>query len=101
MARILIGKGTTTLVKLDLNLTLDKELYINRYIKSATDFIKYYGTISYVKGKKEIIKQYQVIEGENIPNTSAYIEVDEEINSADEIYLNITIRNKKYRVKLK
>ena len=95
-----IGKGTRTIMKLDLDYTLDESLYINKYIDSKSDFFNYFGKITYnydgtIKTVKPVIKEYN---GMNF--NSIYMEVPDEIKKASSIKVEICIRNKKYLINL-
>ena len=95
-----IGKGIRTIMKLDLDYTLDESLYINKYIDSKSDFFNYFGKIIYnydgtIKTVKPVIKEYN---GMNF--NSIYMEVPDEIKKASSIKVEICIRNKKYLINL-
>lgn len=70
--------------------------------KVSTRFIGKFGQIRYVKDKKEYTNPFRINEIETtIDSEYKYIEVYEDVAEADNIYLDITIRNKKYTYILK
>ncbi len=95
-----IGKGSRTIMKINMEYSLDESLYINKFIKSNSDFIKYFGKIVYnyegiVKTYKPIVKDFG-----NIKFNDVFIEVPSEVKNSTSIKLEITIRNEKYLINL-
>lgn len=97
----LLSKGKTTIVKLNVESSLDESLYINRYIKSSADLLSYFGKISYIKNGIEYISSYNIVKLENIETNNVYIEVNDDIKNAETIYLNLNIRNQGYSISIK
>ena len=96
----LLTEGDMSIIKLETDLSLDKNLSINKYIKSSSDFISYFTNISYVINDNEKYVNSKVFKLDNIKTNNVYLMVPKEIKYADSIYLNIVIRNKKYVIKM-
>ncbi len=97
----IMGSGSSTVLKINATLKIDNNLYLNKYIKTLTDFIKHFASVSIVNGKEEKTIKANIIESEHIAKENAYIELDKSIIEAQSAFLNITVRNKKYKIKLK
>ena len=54
-----IGKDYRTILKLNLDILMDEDLYINKYIKNTTDFFKIFGDIVYLKDSE--LKKVSVV----------------------------------------
>ena len=95
-----IGKGSRTIMKINMEYVLDEDLYINKFIKTNSDFIKYFGKITYnydgvVKTYKPVIKDFG-----NVKFKDVFIEVPSEVKNSTSIKLEICIRNEKYLINL-
>lgn len=95
-----LGKNNRTILKIELDPVLDSELYINKYIKNSTDFMKAFGSISYVINGQEKAAPIAVKGMDNIETKNVYIEVPDEIKNASLIKLNVNIRNRKFIINL-
>jgi len=94
--------------------TSDDDLYNKKVLRLKADiisnskddiidnFITTFGHIRYIKNKKEYENPFKLV---NITPKEekeyVYLEVFSDVSSADEIYLDIIIRNNKYVYKLK
>lgn len=93
-----MGQKNRTLMKLNIELDLDKSLYINRFLKQNSDFIKRFATITYTYDGYTKTTDVLVKDLGDIKTNNIYIEVPSEIKKTSSIKLNITIRNKKYLI---
>ena len=87
-------------MKINMEYVLDEDLYINKFIKTNSDFIKYFGKITYnydgvVKTYKPVIKDFG-----NVKFKDVFIEVPSEVKNSTSIKLEICIRNEKYLINL-
>lgn len=97
----LLSKGKNTIVKLNVESSIDESLYINRYIKSSTDLLSYFGNISYIKNGIQYVANYNIVNLDNIETNNVYIEVNDDVKNAEVIYLDLNIRNKSYIINLR
>ncbi len=95
-----LGKNARTILKVELDTSIAKDLYVNRYIKSSTDFVNVFGNISYVINGQEKNAPIVVKNLENIETKNVYIEVPSEIKNASLVKLNINVRNRGYVINL-
>lgn len=96
------GNYDKAILKLTGNISYDDNSHISS--KNLYKFINLYGNITYKLGDQ--LKNNKVILNNIVPsdvkiNNDYYIEVDKEILDANEIYLNLNIRNMKYVYKIK
>jgi len=96
-----LGRYERTILKLDMELDLDPLLYINKYITNNSDFISFFGNISYEINDKEVNAPITVKTYENLETKNVYLEVPSEIKNAKNIKLKVFIRNKRYIINLK
>lgn len=96
-----LGKGKRTIIKFETNETINEDLYINRYLTSSANFIKLFGSLNYKIDNKVINSYFSIKDLGNIKTNNVYVEVPEEIKNASDIYLTISIRNRKYIINLK
>ncbi len=94
-------KQGNVLIKINSQIQNNYDEYIDTHIDDEYNFYKYFTTISYrVYGyfnEKETI----VINNPKIKTDNTFIEVPNEILSADKINLNINVRGNKYTIVLK
>ena len=86
-------------MKLTLDKKIDQSLYINKYLKTNSDFIKYFGNISYnIDGyvKNPVINVISL----DINTNNVYIEVPSELKHSTSINLVLNIRNKEIVINL-
>lgn len=92
-----------TLLKLTGNFNLDETLNITK-IANMYEFIKEFGSVSYViDGTRKIISS-ELIEVLPIKSTNreiTYLELPKEIENSSEIYLHFNVRNREYVYKLR
>lgn len=97
----LSGRNDKALLKLEGSINLEKN-YITD-IKNLSNFISYFGVIEYEKDGS--LKTQKTGLKRVLPNNSKtkdyYIEINEDVMSADKIYLSFVIRNNTYRYQLK
>ena len=93
--------GNNIILRIESNITLDKDIYMNKYIKSISDFYKYYGVIKYraYGVTKEV--SANIIQAEYDIDKYSYIEVPKEVENANKIEVILTIRGIKYTIVLK
>lgn len=94
-----MGKNDRTILKLTLDKKIDESLYINKYLKTNSDFIKYFGNISYnIDGyvKNPVINVISL----DINTNNVYIEVPREITNSSSIDLILIVRNNQFLINL-
>lgn len=97
----LVGNADSLILKLNMNISLNDSLYINKYIKSNSDFIDYFASINYtINGKKKTLKLNSV-NLNNIETNNVYVEINKEIQNATDVYISFNIRNVTYKINLK
>lgn len=95
-----LGINERTIMKLNMDIDIDKNLYVNKYLTKNSDFVNLFGSISYVIDGETKYSNIIVKTLENVETKNAYIEVPSEIKKASNINLIFDIRNKKYIIKL-
>ena len=96
----LVGKGENTILKISMSSSIDKNIYINQFINNNSNFIKYFGRIEYIRYGKRLTSNLNVISLDNINTSNVYLEVDNSIKEASNIYLVLTIRNKVIQIQI-
>lgn len=96
-----LGKDIRTILKLNIDLDIDPDLYVNRFLTNNNSFITMFGTIIYNINGTEKTYNSIVKNLENIKTKNVYMEVPEEIKNANEIKLKLNIRDKEYIIKIK
>ncbi len=89
------------LIRLNANFTVDKSIFMAKYLSSGNDFISYFGAINYTLNNESKNTNIKLINSTYVKNNIIFIEVPKEIKTADNIKLYITIRNIRYIVILK
>lgn len=100
---VLSANYDKTLLKLNGNFNFDKELNINK-IPSIYEFIKEFGSVSYViDGAKKVVNKelIEVLPLKSINKEITYLELPKEVEVASEIYLHFNVRNREYIYKLR
>ena len=95
-----MGKNDRTILKLTLDKKIDENLYINKYLKTNSDFIKYFGNISYnIDGyvKNPVINCLFLL---ILVLNNVYIEVPREITNSSSIDLILIVRNNQFLINL-
>ena len=93
--------GNNTILRIESNLNMDKNIFMNKYIKNVSDFYKYYSLIKYrAYGVTKNISA-NIIQVDYDNDKYSYIEVPKEIENANKIELILTIRGVKYTIVLK
>lgn len=93
--------GNNTILRIESNLNMDKNVFMNKYIKKASDFYKYYSLIKYrAYGVTKSIST-NIIQVDYDNDKYSYIEVPKELENANKIELILTIRGVKYTIVLK
>ena len=90
----------TTLLVLNIDYNLDKTTLYSETIRSDFKFFDNYLAIEYKKGDQTKILSLKNRTTDKLKNTLIF-ELRDEVNSAENINLLVTIRNKRYRIKLK
>ncbi len=96
----LVGKGEKTILKLNISSSVDKDLYVSKFISSNSNFVNFFGSVEYIYNGKERKSSFNTISLENIDTKNVYIEVDNNVKNATDLRLVITIRNQKFLIKL-
>ena len=96
-----VNKGNLSVLKLQTSLNMDKEVYVNKFIKYPEDLFNYYGFIRY-----RIDGQYKTVSLNKLnvdieKNEYSYFEIPSEIENATKVELVILVRGIKYTVMLK
>ncbi len=94
-----LGRLDRTILKLEMETDLDDSLFINKYIKSNTDFIDFFGKIRYYYQGKEYVAMMDT-KHLDIETNNVYIEVPVEVKNAMFLRLDINIRDRKYSILL-
>lgn len=95
-----LGRNDRTILRLDIELDLDEDLYVNKFLTSNTNFISMFGSVSYILEGKEKTASITIKTLENIETDKVYIEVPTEIRRAISKKLKINIRNREYVINL-
>ena len=96
----LLNSGSRTIMKLNMEVTLDESLYINKYIKSNSDFISYFAKIKYNYEGIEKTVNITMADVGKINTNNVYIEVPRELKQSTTIKLVLNIRNKEILINL-
>ncbi len=94
-----LGVRNRTILKLNLELVLEDDLYYSKYLKSNSDFINTFGSITYMKDGVET-EALMSVKTLDIDTDNVYIEVPSELKNTNIIRLHLTIRNKSYVINL-
>ncbi len=89
------------ILKLETEFTINKSLFISKYLTTISDFMKYFATINYTLNNKIKTIKVNIITSQYIRNTVAFLEVPKEIEGANSVKLYLTIRNSRYIITLK
>ncbi len=89
-----LSSTTNTILKLDITSSLPNNL-------TLYDLISTYGKIKYTIDNTEYTNNLTINKTPGSYQNGLYLEVDKEIEQAENIYLEINIRNKKYNYKIK
>lgn len=95
-----LGRFERIIMKLNLEIDIDEDLYINKYLTNNSSFISTFGSVTYVIGGVEKKATINVKSLENIETDNVYIEVPAEIRNANLINLKLNIRNCEYIISL-
>ena len=94
-----MAKNDRTILKLTLDKKIDQSLYINKYLKTNSDFIKYFGNIRYnIDGYVKI--PGIIVISLDIYTNNVYIEVRRDITISSSIDLILIIRNNQFLINL-
>ena len=96
----LVNKGSTTLLKLKVNMVLDNTITNNK-LKEPAYLLEHYGVLKYrYQGE---YKNAKIVKNKNEYNKQlySYLEIPKEIEDANKIDLVITVRGQKYTINLK
>lgn len=89
-----ISSTANTIIKLDISSSLPNKL-------TPYDIISNYGKIKYTKDNEEKTSKLLTNRTPGSYKEGLYLEVDKDLENADEIYLELIIRNKKYLYTIK
>lgn len=90
-----------SVIKLDYELNIDKNSYINSIIKDNSNFFEYFGTIEYKYLTNYYSERLVNIKTESNNNNKSYFEIPNYLQNADEIKISLNIRNKNIVIILK
>ena len=93
-------KGDLLLLKLDTTIKVDEDAKINKYIKTPSDLLEYYGILKYTTYGNVNTISINTVDIKYNENKYAYIEVPFEIVNASKIELIFNVRGLKYTVNL-
>jgi len=93
-------KNINTLLILDYEYVIDKEVPYYRHSNNVNTFMTNFGKIKYIIEDEEYYLNVNAITPSNLKE-KIVLEVSNKIKKAEEIFLTITIRNKEYLIKLK
>lgn len=96
----LLNRGSRTIMKLNMEVTLDDGLYINKYIKSNSDFISYFAKINYIYEGVQKSVDVTMADVGKVKTNNVYIEVPSELKHSTNINLVLNIRNKEIVINL-
>lgn len=96
----LLNRGSRTIMKLNMEVTLDDGLYINKYIKSNSDFISYFAKINYIYEGVQKSVDVTMADVGKVKTNNVYIEVPSELKHSTSINLVLNIRNKEIVINL-
>lgn len=95
-----LGRNERIIMKLNLEVDIDKDLYINKYLTSNSSFISIFGSLTYSIGGVEKKANVIVKTLENIDTDNVYLEVPAEIRNTNLVQLKLNIRNREYIINL-
>ena len=93
-------KVDKTLLVLDYEYSLDTSVPFSRTSQTFSGFANYFVKIKYVIDGNEYYSKISSYTSKNLDN-KIVLEVSNKINSADNIYFSVTIRNKEYLIAIK
>ena len=96
-----VGKIPYTVMRLEVKFENNDQLYINKFLKSNSDFIKMFGKINYRLNGIVKNSQVDVIAFDYLKGDYVYVAIPKEISIASDINFVINVRNKVYTVILK
>lgn len=96
-----VGKGDLTVLKLKTKLSLDNNLYMKKYVNTATSLLENYGYLEYTYLDEKKIAYLKSIPVKYNNDTISYLQVSREIKYADKIDLIVLIRGIKFTINLK
>ena len=99
IAASVLGNQERSVLKLNLDVMLDENLYINRFITNNTKFYEAFGDIMYLSNG-ELVKAPVVVKTMDLETKNVYLEVPSNIKNSPLIRFVISIRNRKYIVTL-
>ena len=91
----------SVVMKLKTNLEVDENIYMKKYLDSASSLIEYYGKIKYRYLGENYETNIIKIMNNNLDNTYSYLEVPNKLLEADKIELILNVRGKSYTIVLK
>lgn len=94
-----LGRNERSVLKLNLDVMLDENLYINKYIKNNANFYSYFGDIVYLYNG-ELFTAPVTVKNLDLDTKNVYLEVPSLIKNSPLIRLVISIRDRKYVVTL-
>lgn len=94
-----LGNEERSVIKLNLDVMLDEDLYINRFIKNNTNFYSAFGDIMYLSNG-ELVKAPVVVKTMDLETKNVYLEVPSSLKNSPLIRFVISVRNRKYVVTL-
>lgn len=97
----IIGVGPRMIIRLESSFEIDDSLYIKKHVSSTSDLIKYFGSIYYIDGESAKTSKINVLTSELINSNKVFIEVPAAAIKSDELKLFLTIRDRRYIIRLK
>lgn len=97
----IISAKPKVMIKLECNFDIDKDLYIQKEIQSASSFVKYFGSVYYETKEEKKTVLINVITSDYINKNKVFIEVPYEILNSENIDLILTVRDIRYIISLK
>lgn len=94
-----LGNEERSVLKLNLDVSLDEKLYINRFITNNTKFYEAFGDIMYLSNG-ELVKAPVVVKTMDLDTKNVYLEVPSSLKNSPLIRFVMSIRNRKYVVTL-
>lgn len=95
------SKGNQNIIRLEMSLGLNPELFITKYITKTSDLINYYGYLRYGNDVKTTTIKLNPVETNFSSDKYIYSEIPAEAEKAEKIDLILIIRDKKYTINLK
>lgn len=96
-----VNTSKKILLKLNIDYFYDNNLNFITNIPEISDFISKFGSITYILNDVKNTTEVDIITNKYISKNNIYLEVPDEIKDASNIWLNLTIRNKKYNILIK